>query len=169
MITLRFIPIFEDKVFMKAAEEYQKIWAEYGENIINAFNKITTLSFVEDRIAVVVYEEMSMSGRFKGDVMKLRASYDFDEKKGTLVHELGHRLIGPLLNRKDDVDEHQTLFLFLYDVWIELWGKEFADKMVEAESKRKGHYDYENAWKWALLIPLEKRSELFFEIKNLNQ
>jgi hypothetical protein len=44
-----------------------------------------------------------------------------------------------------------VLYLFLYDVWESLWGKNFADRQVEIESGRTGLYDYKTAWKWGAL------------------
>ena len=69
--------------------------------------------------------------------MMLRASYPPDVKKATLVHELGHRMNGQLRRRPRDIDEHRILFLYLYDVWESLYGKEFADQQVVIESGRK--------------------------------
>lgn len=168
MLSMRFMPIFEDPEFISATKEYEEIWQEHGQNIVQAFYEITGLDFVEKRIAAVVYEDISMSGRTVNDVMRLRGSYDIDVKKATLVHELGHRLIGQLKMRKENVDEHQTLFLFLYEVWIKLWGNPFADKMVEIEKGRKGNYDYESAWNWALALSAAERVSMFEEIKGMN-
>ena len=52
-------------------------------------------------------------------------------KRATLVHELGHRLMGELVPA--DVDHHSIIFLFVYDVWVELWGQPFADEQVTIE------------------------------------
>jgi hypothetical protein len=54
-----------------------------------------------------------------------------------------------------------ALFLVLYDIWEKLYGKEFADKMVDVEEQRKGIYDYEAAWKWALAMTKEERATKF--------
>jgi hypothetical protein len=87
--------------------------------------------------------------------MWLRASYQYATKKATLVHELGHRLIA----KQSKADNHPILFLFLYDVWVELWGKEFADEQVAIESNRRGLYDYEGAWREALSISSAERKK----------
>jgi hypothetical protein len=161
MISLRFIPIFEDKEFIDAVNEYQHIWDTEGVRIIDAFKKLTGLSFVEDRIAVVIYEGVSFSGRTPNDMMKLRASYSADVKKATLVHELSHRLLFNLKN-KPDMDEHQTINLYLYDVWVDLYGEKFADEMVGIEKKRAENY--QQAWDWALSLSKEQRAEKFLEL-----
>jgi hypothetical protein len=60
-----------------------------------------------------------------------------------------------------EIDEHRKLFLVLYDIWVVLYGKDFADKNVAVESRRKGLYDYESAWKWALAMSAEERAAKF--------
>ena len=141
----------QDQTFAEAAEEYRRLWADEGSTIVEAMERGTGLTFLERHVKAVIFEGPSRSG--VGDPpMYLRASYPADVKKATLVHEHGHRLIAQLRNRPSDLDEHRVLFLFLYDVWESLWGKDFADQQVEIESGRIGLYDYETAWRWALSI-----------------
>jgi hypothetical protein len=52
---------------------------------------------------------------------------------------------------------HRTLFLFLYDAWTDLYGQAFADEMVAIERERRGYYDYDAAWTWALAMTREER------------
>jgi predicted metal-dependent peptidase len=92
--------------------------------------------------------------------MRLRASYPPDVKKGTLVHELLHRMLSRV-KPTSEIDEHRKLFLVLYDIWVVLHGKDFADQNVAVESRRKGLYDYESAWKWALRMSAEERAAKF--------
>lgn len=158
MISLRFIPIFEDKEFVDAVNEYQQIWEAEGAKIVDAFKKIAGLSLVESRIAIVVYEGVSFSGRTPDDMMKLRASYNADVKKGTLVHELSHRLLFNMKKRPEG-DEHPIINLFLYDVWVNLYGEGFANKMVEIEKTRDERYL--KAWDFALSLSKEERKEKF--------
>jgi hypothetical protein len=91
--------------------------------------------------------------------MRLRASYPPATKRATLVHELAHRLISELVPQ--DFEDHPIIFLFVYDVWIELWGKPFADEQVAVESRRRGIYDYEAAWKNALKLTAKERAARF--------
>lgn len=145
----------EDTRFEAAAQDYRRIWAEDGARIMAAMENGTGLAFAEPAIRVIVFEGISSSGT--GDrPMRLRASYTPEEKRGTLVHELGHRLIAAL-PRDPDLDEHRTLFLFLYDVWTDLYGRDFADRMVAVERRRRGVYDYDAAWTWALSMTREQR------------
>jgi len=158
MITIHFIPIFEDLDFLSAAEEYKNIWAADGQMIISTLESVTGLSFQESRIAALVYEGMSFSGRTAEDIMRLRASYNIDVKKGTLIHELSHRL---LFNFKaiDSLQDHKLLNLFLYDVWSKIYGVDFADRMVIVESERSEMY--KNAWNYALSMTQDRRKEEF--------
>ena len=73
-----------------------------------------------------------------------------------------------LTNRPADLDEHRVLFLFLYDVWESLWGKAFADEHVQIESGRRGLYDYESTWRWALSLSKEQRASHFVDIVRSN-
>ena len=124
---------------------------------------VSGLKFSDTAIETVVYEGVSWAG--KGDSpMKLRASYSEDVKKGTLVHELGHRLISRITKRPDNLDEHRILNLILYDIWTALYGEDFAKMMVGVESKRKGIYDYETAWQWTLALNEDNRKKMFQEL-----
>lgn len=80
--------------------------------------------------------------------MRLRSNYSRDTKRATLIHELGHRLQTRFFRRSDE--DHPTLFLYLYDVWVELYGEQFAVEQVAVESRRRGYFDYESAWNEAL-------------------
>ena len=158
MISMNFIPIFNDKNFVSATEEYKTIWSADSGKIIQAIESTTALEFEEKRIAVLVFEGVSSSGKNANDLMKLRASYSTEVKKCTLIHELSHRL---LFGFKFDTSEdgHKILNLFLFDVWKQLYGEEFANKMVDVESQRTDMY--KNAWKYALSMTPDERKEAF--------
>ena len=180
MLEIKFYPESNRLEFTEAAREYEEIWDKDGKRIIESLEKISNLSFFEAKIEIMVYEGRSWTSL---DTMtpirlKLRSSYPLDTKRGTLIHELGHALLiknGLILKfdikkaKKYNMDDEQALFLILYDIWIELYGKEFADKQVYIESNRKGIYDYESAWKWALSFSKEKRAELFRKLVGLNK
>jgi hypothetical protein len=91
--------------------------------------------------------------------MQLRASYLPETKRATLVHELGHRLMGDLV--PPSVDEHSIIFLFVYDVWVELWGQSFADEQVAIERKRTGLADYDGLWRTTLELSAVERAGRF--------
>lgn len=95
-----------------------------------------------------------------GSFIRLRASYPDSYKRAVLVHELGHRL-ALTLNRSPRYDDHRMLYLFLYDLWADLYGQEFADRMVALERQNSVHYDYDAAWSWALgMTRAQRQAEL---------
>ncbi|MCI0619948.1 hypothetical protein L0Y40_02875 [Candidatus Wolfebacteria bacterium] len=169
MLALHFVPIFKDTGLIQAADEYREIWKQGGAAIVQAFEKVSGLSFTEERIGAVVYEGVSFSGRSPNDIMKLRASYPYNTKKATLVHELGHRLLFGIDGKDLNTDSHRMLFLILYDVWVELYGKAFADEQVKVESSRKGLHNYEEAWRWVLSLTREKRLKMFRDISEIKE
>ena len=158
-VAIHFEPQSPTEAFVNAAAEYDALWKAESARIVEAMERITGLPFEERAIKAVVYEGVSFSG--SGNTpMRLRASYPAEVKKGTLIHELAHRMLGRV-KPTDDIDEHRKIFLVLYDIWVALYGKEFADRNVAVESSRKGLYDYESAWKWTLAMSAEDRAAKF--------
>ena len=147
--------------FQSATEEYRAIWAKEGARIVAAMERATGLRFEPGPIEVVVYEGVSFSGSRGGKPMVLRASYPEPTKRGTLVHELSHRLASEVPFKGD---HHELIFLFLYDVWSDLWGQSFADEQVKVESLRKGIVDYDSIWKKTLALTAAERGRRFREI-----
>lgn len=170
-LTISFRPESDDGKFTEDVKEYEEIWKTDGEKIISAMTRISGLNFQENHIEAIVYDGISRSGRNTSMPMHFRASYPPEVKNGTLIHELAHRLLFPIVDpaktntnldeKNEDLDSHQVLFLILYDIWTELYGREFADRNVKVENSRKGIYDYEKAWRWALNLGKEKRKEIF--------
>src|SRR5262245_678449 len=123
--------------------------------------RISGLRFEPGPVPVTVYEGTSFSGQRGGPPMVLRASYPEPTKRGTLVHELGHRLAADVPFK----GEHQELmFLFVYDAWVDLWGKPFADEQVTVESQRRGLVDYEGIWKKTLAMSQTERASRLQQI-----
>ena len=108
----------------------------------------------EREIRAQVVEAPSSSG-FGTRPMRLRASYPPEVRKAALIHEIGHRLQAPLFRGAED--SHPFLFLYLYDVWRDLYGQAFADEQVKIERGRKGIYDYDRAWKQVLELTEDER------------
>jgi hypothetical protein len=153
LLRIGFVP---EAVGLEApAAEYTAIWRADGDRIVRAMEAHTGLVFEQGPIEAIVYEGVSTSG-FHDTPMRLRASYPEDTKRATLIHELGHRLLAEVVPR--DFEDHPVLFLFLYDVWVELYGRPFADAQVAVESERRGIYDYEGAWRDALAMTAEERA-----------
>ena len=142
------------------AHEYRAIWATYGERIVQALERRTCLAFQERLIAAEVVEAVSHSGG-PAHPMRLRASYISNEKKSTLVHELGHRHLWQLAERVEAVDGHRTLYLMLDRVWADVWGEAFAETRVRGESRWRARYDYAAAWRWARSLTPDERQQLW--------
>jgi hypothetical protein len=100
--------------------------------------------------------------------MSLRASYDLDVKRATLVHELAHRHLWQLANRLDDLDGHRTLYLILEGVWADVWGEDFAEARVRGESSWRASYDYASAWDWARKLTVDQRGILWNRLLTMN-
>lgn len=160
MLRLNFEPLYNKKDLIEATKEYKEIFKKDGERIIEEFENIGGTQFKEAEIDVLIYEGVSSSGK-KDTPMKLRASYPHDVKKATLIHELGHRFLFDHEDKKRVLDPHQILFLILYDIWTRLYGINFANEQVKIESGRKGLYDYQRAWDWALSLKKVEREKMF--------
>ena len=145
----------ESARFNAATEEYREIWRTEGQRISAALEAATSLEMEAGPIRTIVLNGISSSG-YPGWPMRMRDDLAPDTKRATLVHELAHRLVSPLTPRR--FDDHPVIFLFVYDVWVDLWGQEFADRQVEVESSRRGRYDYEGAWRDALALGREGRA-----------
>lgn len=164
-------PVFED-----AAREYEQIWQQDGPRIIEVYEEITGLKFPEQKIEAEVYLGPSYAGlRTEDKKMRLRAMYrdgkqlSVDIKRSDLTHELGHRCL--TLNRVGknnplDLNSHQILDLVLYDVWVKLYGQEFADSAMKDEFRLKNdEVSYKDCWDWALAMSFEQRQKAFQVLK----
>lgn len=140
--------------FAPAADEYRRLWQAEGPEIVAAMERTAGLAFPPGPVEILVSEGRPMSA-YDGRTIRLRAGYSPAYKKATLVHELGHRL-ALALPRASDLDDHRLLYLFLYDVWTDLYGRAFADRMVAIERRIPGG-DYDAAWTWALAMTREQR------------
>ena len=139
--------------FAPAADEYRTLWESDGPRIVAAMEAATGRRFPDAPIEIIVSEGRPMTS-YDGRSMRLRASYSPAYKKATLVHEMGHRL-ALTLPRPHGMDDHRLLYLFLYDVWTDLYGEDFADRMVRIE--RRIGPDYDAAWSWALSMTRNER------------
>ncbi len=149
-----------DPSFEPAAKEYSRIWAEEGDKIVATMEKLSGMKFLDTAIAVIIYEAPSNSGDSVKAPMKLRASYSYDIKRATIVHELGHRLDFFIHHFPRNFNDHNLLFLYLYDVWTELYGEKFANDMVQVEFTRSNPAnDYKGMWQAALAMSKEERKK----------
>lgn len=146
--------VLEDR-FSKASAEYRQLWCAEGRQVMATMERLTGFPYPVEPVEVFVANVTPMTA-FDGRSMWLKASYPTYYKRATLVHELGHKLAFTM-PRTPDLDEHRLLYLFLYDVWSDLYGREFADRMVAIERSIRGRYDYAAAWDWALAMTREAR------------
>lgn len=144
-----------DPRFAKTADAYRTLWAQEGERIAAALEGQSGLAFPAGPIEVILHDGRPMTGNGCSAV-RLRGSYFGALAKAALVHELGHCLAASL-PRTAGLDDHRLLYLFLYDAWSELYGRDFAERMVRAERRIPGGYDYAAAWDWALAMTREQR------------
>ena len=135
---INFYPDNED--YLEASKEYQLIWEQDGAKIVNVLQDISGMTFKKNTINAIVLEQKSHS-----HPLTLRASYSLDIKKGTLIHELAHRLFVDNNHKTNDpLKAHELINHTLYSAWVALYGKEFADNMVLVESGRAPVY--KEAW-----------------------
>lgn len=139
--------------FASASEDYRRLWEADGSRIAEALERTSGLTFPPGRIDAIVSEGRPMAS-YDGRTLRLRSSYSPAYKKATLVHELGHRLALTLPGR-DGLDDHRLLYLFLYDAWTDLYGREFADRMASIERRIGPAYD--EAWAWSLAMTRDQR------------
>jgi hypothetical protein len=156
--TVRVQFVAHDDSFNAAANEYERLWAAEGARIVRTMERVSGLRFVSSNyadtaITAQVLERASRSG-YRDTPMRLRASYPFDTRRATLIHELGHRLQAGLFRREEE--EHGPLFLWIYDVWVDLYGREFADAQVAVERRRGGPYPA--AWDAAMALSASERA-----------
>lgn len=164
---INFYPESDNPDFEKAAKEYAQIWKEEGEKIATTIEKISGLKFKEKVINALTFADVSYSVP-----LQLSSSDSLEEKKAGLVHELCHRLIvgndiklkGEVTNENWNLKVHKQVDLIIYDAWVELYGKDFANRMIESEINLwtgEGISPYKIAWDWALAMTKEQRAEEF--------
>ena len=150
---LSFVPV--EPRFAGAADQYRQVWHDQGQRIVAMLEADTGLVFPAAPIDVIIHQGPAMTS-YDGHTIRMRAGYSPDYRLAALVHELGHRLtLG--LPRSAELDDHRILYLFLYDVWTDLYGQDFADRMVRIERQHSSVYDYDAAWGWALAMTREQR------------
>ena len=145
--------------FREAADEYRALWEQEGDRIVGALERAAGIPFPPAPIEVLVTDSATMTS-LDGRTIRMRPFHGRDFAKATLAHEMGHRL-ALALPRTPEMDDHRVLYLFLYDAWTDLYGRDFADRMVEFERSFHSNYDYDAAWTWALsMTRAERQSRL---------
>jgi len=164
-LAIHFDSLIDHEVLSKAAKEYQAIWKEDGSKIVKIMEQISGLRFLDRHIEAFVYYGMSYSGKNLHMPMLIYACNSLDGRRAVLTHELGHRLLFNIDLSKTDCLQHQPLFLILYDIWTELYGKGFADAQVKYDMNVKWiRIDPKKVWNSVLKLSKEKRTQLFASI-----
>ncbi len=164
---INFYPEQNNLKFAKAAKEYRMIWGKEGKKITATIEKISGLKFKEKIINALIYDEISYSVP-----LQLQAEMSIKHKKGTLVHELCHRLVvGNHIKLKAEktynswnMAIHKHIDLILYDILVELYGESFAKEEIKYEISlwnQKGVSPYKIAWDTVLKMAKEQRRREF--------
>jgi hypothetical protein len=141
--------------FAESAKDYRQLWASEGARMVAALEARSGLRFPSNPVEAIIRDGPPMAD-FEGRWMRLRATRSPDYRRATLMHELGH-LLARSLPRSDAIDDHRLLFLFLYDAWADLYGRDFAERFMRSERRISSAYDYDAAWRWALAMSQEQR------------
>ncbi len=152
--------------YEEAAKEYAGIWKEEGERIVKTIEKISGLKFKEKIINAVTYGGISFSGP-----LRFQSNLSLEDKRGTIVHELCHRLLvgnniklkGRITEKNFDLEAHKLVYLILYEIWTQLYGEKFAKKEVEFEKSISNDpiNPHWIAWDRALSMTKEERQKEF--------
>lgn len=141
--------------FAGTAGYYRELWTVEGPRIVAALERTSGFAFPDRPLEIILRDGRPMTG-FGCTAIRLRGNYTGRHATGTLIHELGHCLAATM-PRGAGIDDHRMLYLFLYDVWTDLYGQDFADDMVRLERRIPTGYDYDAAWSWALAMTREER------------
>ena len=141
--------------FAGSADHYRQLWDAEGARIVAALERESGLAFPDRPLEIILHDGRPMTG-FGCSMIRLRGQTSGRLATGTLMHELGHCLAAAL-PLAAGIDDHRLLYLFLYDAWTALYGRDFADEMVRLERQIPLAYDYSAAWDWALAMTYEQR------------
>lgn len=169
MLKINFYPEQNNLDFEKASIEYTKLWEEEGNKIVAAIEEVSGLKFKEKIINALVFDDVSYSVP-----LQLTANITLERKRGALVHELCHRIVvGNNIEVKSGKNYNSWIFaihkhidLILYDVWVKLYGENFAKREIKYEISLwtgKDISPYKIAWDFALSMTKEERAKKFKE------
>lgn len=157
-----------------AITQYSSYWKENGDRIVASLEKHSGMQFKQTRITVQVWDkEISRAGT-RNKPMQLSAKHLTSRRvASTIMHELAHRLvIGNGIESSEatvaaksryNYYVHRHIYLFLYDVYSEILGKDEAMSEVSAE-KLDGR-QYYAAWTWALAMNYPERQATLERLK----
>jgi hypothetical protein len=162
MLKINFLPESDLRDYSKILIEYEKLWKKEGKKIVETIEKVSKLKFKETEINAMVYFG-SLPSRSRP--LSLMVKDSTERRLSILIHELTHRVIsGNSKQQKGKAitsfEVHKMLDLILYDIWVRLYGKEFAEGAVGWEKEIPGK-EYKKAWEWALSFTKEERETKF--------
>jgi len=157
-----------------AAGRYASFWQQNDPAITASFYRHTGLRFKQRYITVKIRSDGRSKAGNEHQPMELSKTWNTPKEVGcTLIHELAHRLIigngielpenGPHSYNHYNYYAHRHIYLFLYDVYVDTIGHEYADREVARESS--GNNAYSKAWQWALSMNYTKRQAVFKKLK----
>ncbi|MFA5080614.1 MAG: hypothetical protein WC472_03265 [Candidatus Paceibacterota bacterium] len=139
-IIFNYLGFPEKSNIIRAIDDYEKIWKEEGTLIIEKIQTHSGMKFVVEEIQAYVHEDKSQS-----HPLLLRASYSYEFKKATLIHELLHIiLVDNKIKYKDPLTTHIELDKYYYDILMDMYGKKFLNMVIQKESGFGGMY--KQAW-----------------------
>ena len=157
-LEISFRPASPEPHIVSATVEYEGLWVAHGDAIVARLEARTGLHFAERGLRAKIRE-----GPSRSHPLQLRASYDPETKLGTLIHELAHRLIVDAAPpAAQGLESHAVIYLFLFDVWTDLFGVSFAQRQTEIESQRRPLYA--EAWRTALGMDRTARAARLREV-----
>ena len=148
--------------------EYQGLWHIYGSQIVESFEEVTGLNFLEETIkADVGRYSTNFAGNNLNEPMQFR--FSVRHKLGTLFHELSHRL---LLEHNLEYfgiveNDHEFIDLFLFDVVKLAFGEAAAYERMNYELTFPEE-EIPNAWKKIMMYNYEERQKLMKQIIHSN-
>jgi len=134
-LRISFRPAAPEPDIVSATAAYQELWDAHGDEIVRQLEARAGLQFAERDLDAQVHE-----GPSRSHPLTLRASYDRETKLGTLIHELADRLVVDALPSARGLESHEVIYLFLFEVWTDLFGRAFAQRQVDVESRRRPLY-----------------------------
>jgi hypothetical protein len=169
------IDLDNDLELILAAGRYSEFWQRKEKAILESFYKHTGLTFKQRRITVWIREDGRSKAGNTHRPMELSKNCIDEESIGcTLIHELAHRLaIGngidseegnPFIESRANYYVHRHIYLFLYDVFVDILGQEAALKEVARESAYPNSF-YTKAWQWCTSKNYQQRQLAFARLK----
>lgn len=158
MLSIKFHTDSDAEDYSQAIKEYEKIWNSCGEKIFESWERHTGFKFRETYINAMVINATSRSFP-----LTLRADNIVEIKKGTLIHELGHRILARRIKGRkgklDKLSSHKFLDLFLTEVIEDVFGKKMVEITINFEKTLPP--EYAQAWDWALKLTPEEKKFIF--------